>query len=70
VVAAMVAAQSKEIPMTKAKAKRKPASRADDSKTRSRNKRKANERTQHRTPQAYDSAASAAPARGAADGTP
>ena len=33
----MVAAQLKEIPMTKATAKRKPTSRADDSKTRSRN---------------------------------
>ena len=32
-VAAMVAAQPKEIPMTKAKSKRKPASRANDSKT-------------------------------------
>ena len=36
-VTAMVAAQLKEIPMTKATAKRKPTSRADDSKTRSRN---------------------------------
>ena len=34
---AMVAAHLKEIPMTKAKAKRKPTSRADDRKTRSRN---------------------------------
>jgi Protein of unknown function (DUF3489) len=33
VVAAMVAAQLKEIPMTKAKSKRKPISRANDSKT-------------------------------------
>jgi hypothetical protein len=33
VVAAVVAAQPKEIPMTKAKSKRKPASRANDSKT-------------------------------------
>jgi hypothetical protein len=33
----MVAAQLNEIPMTKATAKRKPTSRADDSKTRSRN---------------------------------
>jgi uncharacterized protein DUF3489 len=33
VVAAMVAAQPKEIPMTKAKSKRKPASRTNDSKT-------------------------------------
>jgi hypothetical protein len=33
----MVAAHRKEIPMTKSKAKRKPTSRADDSKTRSRN---------------------------------
>jgi hypothetical protein len=32
-VAAMVAAQLKEIPMTKAKSKRKPTSRANDSKT-------------------------------------
>ena len=32
-VAAMIAAQPKEIPMTKAKAKRKPASSANDSKT-------------------------------------
>jgi hypothetical protein len=37
VVAAMVAAQPKEIPMTKAKAKRKPASRANDSKIKSGN---------------------------------
>jgi hypothetical protein len=37
VVTAMVAAPRKEIPMTKATAKRKPTSRADDSKTRSRN---------------------------------
>ena len=37
VVAAMVAAQPKEIPMTKAKSKRKPASRANDSKTKTRN---------------------------------
>ena len=36
-VTAMVAAHRKEIPMTKSKAKRKPTSRADDSKTRSRN---------------------------------
>ena len=36
-VAAMVAAQPKEIPMTKAKSKRKPASRANDSKTKARN---------------------------------
>jgi hypothetical protein len=33
----MVAAHWKEIPMTKAKAKRKPTSRANDSKTQSRN---------------------------------
>jgi Protein of unknown function (DUF3489) len=33
----MVAAHRKEIPMTKAKAKRKPTSRANDSKTKSRN---------------------------------
>jgi Protein of unknown function (DUF3489) len=33
VVAAIVAAQPKEIPMTKAKSKRKPTSRANDSKT-------------------------------------
>jgi hypothetical protein len=33
----MVAAQPKEIPMTKAKSKRKPASRANDSKTKARN---------------------------------
>jgi hypothetical protein len=33
----MVAAQPKEIPMTKAKSKRKPASRANDSKTKTRN---------------------------------
>jgi uncharacterized protein DUF3489 len=33
VVAAVVAAQLKEIPMTKAKSKRKPISRANDSKT-------------------------------------
>jgi Protein of unknown function (DUF3489) len=33
----MVAAQLKEIPMTKAKSKRKPASRANDSKTKTRN---------------------------------
>jgi hypothetical protein len=37
VVAAMVAAQLKEIPMTKAKSKRKPASRANDSKSKTRN---------------------------------
>jgi hypothetical protein len=37
VVAAMVAAQPKEIPMTKAKSKRKPASRTNDSKTKTRN---------------------------------
>ena len=36
-VAAMVAAQPKGIPMTKAKSKRKPASRANDSKTKTRN---------------------------------
>jgi Protein of unknown function (DUF3489) len=36
VVAATVAAQPKEIPMTKAKSKRKPASRANDSKTKTR----------------------------------
>ena len=36
-VAAMVAAQPKEIPMTKAKSKRKPASRTNDSKTKTRN---------------------------------
>ena len=34
---AMVAAQPKEIPMTKAKSKRKPALRADDNKTKTRN---------------------------------
>jgi hypothetical protein len=33
----MVAAQPKEIPMTKAKSKRKPASRANNSKTKTRN---------------------------------
>jgi Protein of unknown function (DUF3489) len=37
VVAAMGAAQPREIPMTKAKSKRKPASRANDSKTKARN---------------------------------
>ena len=37
VVAAMVAAQPKEIPMTKAKSKRKPASPANDSKSKTRN---------------------------------
>jgi hypothetical protein len=37
VVTAIVAARLKEIPMTKAKAKRKPTSRANDSKTQSRN---------------------------------
>jgi Protein of unknown function (DUF3489) len=37
VVAATVAAQLKEIPMIKAKSKRKPASRANDSKTKTRN---------------------------------
>jgi hypothetical protein len=37
VLTAMVAAHRKEIPMTKAKAKRKPTSRANDSKTQSRN---------------------------------
>jgi transglutaminase/protease-like cytokinesis protein 3 len=37
VVAAMVAAQPKEIPMTKAKSKRKPAPRTNDSKTKTRN---------------------------------
>ena len=36
-VAATVAAQPKEIPMTKAKSKRKPASRANDSKAKTRN---------------------------------
>ena len=36
VVAAMVAAQPKEIPMTKAKSKRRPASRTNDSTTRTR----------------------------------
>ena len=36
-VTAMVAAHLKEIPMTKAKAKRKPTSSANDSKTQSRN---------------------------------
>ena len=36
-VAAMVAAQPREIPMTKAKSKRKPASRTNDSKTKRRN---------------------------------
>jgi hypothetical protein len=34
----MVAAQLKEIPMSKAKSKRKPASRANDSKTKTRNR--------------------------------
>jgi Protein of unknown function (DUF3489) len=38
VVAAMVAAQPKEIPMTKAKSKRKSASRANDSKPKTRNR--------------------------------
>jgi hypothetical protein len=37
VVAAMVAAQPKEIPMTKAKSKRKPASPVNDSKTKTHN---------------------------------
>jgi hypothetical protein len=37
VVAAMVAAQPKEIPMTKAKSKRKPAPRTNDSTTKTRN---------------------------------
>jgi hypothetical protein len=37
VVAATVAAQPKEIPMTKAKSKRKPASRTNNSKARTRN---------------------------------
>jgi hypothetical protein len=37
VVAAVVAAQLREIPMTKAKSKRKPASRANNSKTKTRN---------------------------------
>jgi len=37
VVAAMVAAQLKEIPMTKAKSKRKPASPLSDGKTKTRN---------------------------------
>jgi hypothetical protein len=37
VVAAMIAAQPKEIPMTKAKSKRTPASSANDSKTRTHN---------------------------------
>jgi hypothetical protein len=37
VVAAMVAAQPKEIPMTKAKSKRKPAPRTNDSTTKIRN---------------------------------
>jgi hypothetical protein len=37
VVAAMVAAQPKEIPMTKAKSKRKPASRTNNSRTKTRN---------------------------------
>jgi len=37
VVAAMVAAQPKEIPMTKAKSRRTAASRANDSKTKTRN---------------------------------
>jgi hypothetical protein len=37
VVPAMIAAQPKEVPMTKAKSKRKPASRANDSKTKTRN---------------------------------
>jgi hypothetical protein len=36
-MAAMVAAQPKEIPMTKAKAKRKPTSRPNDSKTKTHN---------------------------------
>ena len=36
-MAAMVAAQPKEIPMTKAKSKRNPASRTNDSKTKTRN---------------------------------
>jgi hypothetical protein len=40
VVAAMAAAQPKEIPMTNAKSKRKPASRRNDSKTRTRNSAK------------------------------
>jgi Protein of unknown function (DUF3489) len=37
VVTAMVAVHRKEIPMTKAKAKRKPTSRANDSKTKTHN---------------------------------
>jgi hypothetical protein len=37
VVAAVVAAQLKEIPMTNAKSKRKPASRANNSKSKTRN---------------------------------
>jgi hypothetical protein len=37
VVVAMVAAQPKEIPMTRAKSKRKPASRTNDSKIKTRN---------------------------------
>ncbi len=36
-VAAVVAAQPKEIPMTKAKSNRKPVSRSNDSKTKTRN---------------------------------
>jgi hypothetical protein len=40
VVAAVVAAQPKETPMTKTKSKRKPASRTNDSKTKARNSRR------------------------------
>ena len=51
-VAAMVAAQPKEIPMTKAKSKRKPASPVNDSKTKTRNSVRRNDRAQDRTTQA------------------
>ena len=71
-VAAMVAAQSKEIPMTKAKSNRKPASRANDRKTKTRNSVNADDRAQGLPAQARSKAAgsSATATRVAADCTP
>jgi hypothetical protein len=71
VVAAMVAAQPKEIPMPKTKSKRKTASRASDSKTKTRH-RVTPTNVQGTTPQARSKAggSSTPPVRAAPDCTP
>jgi hypothetical protein len=56
VVAAMVAAHLKEIPMSKAKSKRKPASRANDSKTNRNGVRQTTGRKAAQSPPAVSSA--------------